>query len=310
MTLTTQEDPATGNGNPNPAPPSEFSYLPIEQIIVGKQIRTKIKTNCDSFTGLMASIREKGLLEPLLVMAQGDGTYLLICGERRFRACQMLGMEVIPVRILGQGMTQAEAISIQLVENLNRENLNPIDEARAYLNFFQTKVGPLDADGMMSNIVTYERDPARVDKAFAANFAAITKITGKSPRSMSYLFSLLQLPEEIQAALVDGRIGLSQGYLFAAHLDDPKLMDVFAFALENPVTYEDLKKLLKGAPGKRMPAAPKPPFAGFYTNMKTVRTAWTKGTAKFTNEDIEALVKELETFCAQLKEQAGKVAAP
>ncbi len=119
----------------------------IDQIIVYQQIRQSIDTACDSFLSLMESIRERGVLEPLLVVAGPDpGTYLLIAGERRLRACQMLGMTTVPVRILDQATTTGDIVTLQIIENLNREDLDPIDEAAAYLEFFRAMTGPTDVE--------------------------------------------------------------------------------------------------------------------------------------------------------------------
>ena len=89
----------------------------------------------------------------------------------------MLGMTTIPVRILEQAATKADIITLQLIENLNRENLDPIDEATAYFEFLRTKIGAIDMEGIINSIMTYERDPGRVKNEFTANFAVITKIT-------------------------------------------------------------------------------------------------------------------------------------
>jgi len=78
---------------------------------------------------LTASIREKGLLQPLLVRRTGDG-YQLIAGERRWRAAQRAGLTEVPVII--RDVDDGEALELALIENLQRENLNPVEEARAY----------------------------------------------------------------------------------------------------------------------------------------------------------------------------------
>ncbi|MDD5170039.1 MAG: ParB/RepB/Spo0J family partition protein [Syntrophales bacterium] len=289
----------------------EFSYLPIDQIMINQQIRQNIDTGCDGFTGLMESIRERGVLEPPLVASGPDGTsYVLIAGERRLKACQMLGMTNIPVRIVDQAASKSDVITLQLIENLNREDLDPIDEARAYLEFFRAKMGDIDANGVISRIVTYERDPKRLKNDFAANFAAISKMTGKATRSMRYLFSLLNLPEAIQAAVKEGKIGLSQGYLFAANLGNPKLMAIFESVMKKPVTYEVLKKLLEAAAQTDAAKAEKKPFSGFYSQIRTLRTAFETGKAGFAKQDIEQLVSDLENFCLLLKEQAGALETP
>src|ERR1035437_3416179 len=78
---------------------------------------------------LAESIRQKGILQPLLVRRVENG-FELIAGERRLRAAQLLGLETVPVLV--REASDAEALELALIENIQRENLNPIDEARAY----------------------------------------------------------------------------------------------------------------------------------------------------------------------------------
>ncbi len=97
----------------------EFMYLPIGSIIVEEQIRSKIDMTSESFKALMESIRDRGVLEPVLV-TQKDDKYLLLCGERRYLAAQKLGHESIPARIVNTVTQKDEILAIQLVENLQR----------------------------------------------------------------------------------------------------------------------------------------------------------------------------------------------
>jgi len=121
-----------------------------------------------------------------------------------------------------------------------------------------------------------------------------------------FLCSLLTLPRPFQAAVKEGKIGISQGYLFAAHLDNPQLYKIFDAILKRPVTYEELKKLLDKAAGTGKKTRPKAPFSGFYTNIKAVRTAFEKGKTAFAQQDLEKLVIELKAFGSLVEEQAQK----
>jgi ParB family chromosome partitioning protein len=94
-------------------PPPEFIHLPLGRIIVEEQIRTGIDRKGESFQSLMESIRQKGVLEPVLV-ARRDERFLLISGERRFLACRQLGLETIPSRVLDAVVSQEEILAIQL----------------------------------------------------------------------------------------------------------------------------------------------------------------------------------------------------
>ena len=79
---------------------------------------------------LARSIREKGLLQPLVVRSRADGEYEIVAGERRWRAAQKAGVHEIPVLI--RELSDGEALEIALIENIQRSDLNPLEEARAY----------------------------------------------------------------------------------------------------------------------------------------------------------------------------------
>lgn len=84
----------------------------------------------DALKELMQSIREMGVLQPILLRPHGNGSFILVAGERRFRACKALGMETIPAYV--KHMTEEVAFELQLTENLQRQDVHPMKEARAY----------------------------------------------------------------------------------------------------------------------------------------------------------------------------------
>ena len=114
----------------------EFLYLSLESIIVEEQIRSGIDTEGESFKALMESIKDRGVLEPVIVMPKED-KYLLLCGERRYLAAQKLGLESIPARIVNTITQKDEILAYQLTENLQREDLNPMDQAKGYSHIFR-----------------------------------------------------------------------------------------------------------------------------------------------------------------------------
>ncbi|MCX5811426.1 MAG: ParB/RepB/Spo0J family partition protein [Proteobacteria bacterium] len=160
----------------------EFLCIPIEKIVVLEQVRSNIAIETDSFKSLMQSIKDKGILEPLLVTGRDDGTYILICGERRLVAAQQLGLETIPVRVIEAGKELGDTIAFQLTENLQREGLSPIDQAKGILSFIQAKRPDkgYDVDGVMSELVMYNRRPEDVSEQFAFTVNAIIEISAKS----------------------------------------------------------------------------------------------------------------------------------
>ena len=202
----------------------EFMYLPLESIIVEEQIRSGIDTEGEFFKALMESIKDRGVLEPVLVTPK-DGKYLLLCGERRYLAAQKLGLPTIPVRVVNTITQKDEILAYQLTENLQREDLNPMDQAKGILAFVQAKHPDkgYDVKGVMSELVNYDRSPDYVPEGFSDTVSEIVSISAKTTRTLLRTISLLKTPDEIQAAIRQGNLNVSQGYLFAANLDCPDL---------------------------------------------------------------------------------------
>ncbi|MDE3085622.1 MAG: ParB/RepB/Spo0J family partition protein [Acidobacteriota bacterium] len=129
----------------------------------------------EAMSSLAASIKEVGVLQPILVREAGAGEYELIAGERRWRAARRAGLQTMPVLV--QAASDVHSLEQALVENLHREDLNPLEEAAAY----QQLVDTFD--------YTHEQVAARV---------------GKSRTAVTNTLRLLQLPAGVQRALADG----------------------------------------------------------------------------------------------------------
>ena len=127
-------------------------------------------------TELANSIKEKGIIEPLIVR-KTDGGYELIVGERRWRAAQRAGLKEVPVII--REVTTAEAMELALIENLQREDLNPLEEAEAY---------------------------KRLMEEFHYTQEEMAKRIGKDRATVANAVRLLKLPQEIKAHLADESI--------------------------------------------------------------------------------------------------------
>lgn len=134
-----------------------------------------------SLDELTASIREKGLLQPLVVRRAGEGRYELIAGERRLRAALRAGLTRVPIVV--REVDDGEALELALIENLQRENLNPVEEARAY---------------------------QRLADEFSLAQEEIARRVGKSRSAVTNSLRLLQLPPDVLSQLASG--GLSAGH--------------------------------------------------------------------------------------------------
>ncbi|MBH0203745.1 MAG: ParB/RepB/Spo0J family partition protein [Nitrospira sp.] len=112
-----------------PTEPTDVQRIRIEAIVPNRY-QPRHTFPPEELAELAASIRESGVLQPIMVRRKGDGMYELISGERRWRASKEAGLETIPVVI--RNCTDQESLLLALVENLQREDLNPMETARAY----------------------------------------------------------------------------------------------------------------------------------------------------------------------------------
>ena len=155
---------------------SAFQELPVGAITPnGRQPRTQFDE--EALAALTASVRELGVLQPVLVRPTGAGTYELIAGERRWRAAKRAGLSLVPaiVRTVDDTLSLEQA----LVENVQREDLNPLDEAAAYQQLLE------------DFHLTHDELAARV---------------GKSRAAISNTLRLFQLPPTVQRMVAEGRL--------------------------------------------------------------------------------------------------------
>lgn len=172
---------------------------------------------------LAASIRDHGILQPILVRQTPDSDrYQIVAGERRWRAAILVGLAEVPVRVVE--LSDGEALAVAMVENLQRENLNPIEEAEGYLDLLTSRLSnePVLAEfadgldvstavirilrsltnqkaGNTKNNVVLSLEPIIADV-----FGRVGKITWQS--FVSHRLPLLNLPEEIRSAIRTGQL--------------------------------------------------------------------------------------------------------
>lgn len=169
---------------------------------------------------LMDSIKEKGVIEPVIVRRSGSG-YELIAGERRLRACQKLGQEKIPAII--RQATDQEALEIALIENIQRENLNPIEESRGY---------------------------ERLTREFNLTQEALAKKVGKERSTVANSLRLLSLPEEIQKMLEDDNLTAGHARALLMVSDKRKQLSLAQAIASKGLSVREAEALAKGEPAK------------------------------------------------------------
>jgi len=158
----------------------ELLELPVA-LIKPNPNQPRTRFDPDALAGLAASIETTGVVQPLLVRPLHDGSYELIAGERRWRASQQAGLEKVPAIV--RDSEQAERLQVALIENMVRENLNPIDEARACAAL-------IDELGLSKE--------------------ELSRRLGRSRPSVSNLIRLLELPDEVLELLETSE--LSEGH--------------------------------------------------------------------------------------------------
>lgn len=182
--------------------------------IVPSPFQPRKHFNDDRLDELMESIREQGVIQPLIVREVG-GKLELIAGERRWRACQKIGEEEVPVII--RDVTDAEALEMALIENLQREDLDPIEEAEAY---------------------------SRLSREFGMKQEEIAKRVGKSRATVANAIRLLDLEPSVSALVSQGMLspGHAKAILGVKKGDEQKLLaDII---LKKQLTVRKAEKLV------------------------------------------------------------------
>jgi ParB family chromosome partitioning protein len=180
---------------------------------------------------LKQSIKEKGILQPILVRP-ANGVYEVVAGERRLRAARDLGLQQVPVVI--KNVTDREALVLALVENIQREELNAIEEAQGF---------------------------KRLIEEFNFTQESVAESVGKDRSTISNLLRLLKLPKEIQDYVAADKISMGHARALlsveGAHLQKKMAEDIVAKSLSVRQVEAAVKKLLEGVPAHPTKAAPK-----------------------------------------------------
>ena len=172
--------------------------VPIEQISPNPYQPRKT-FNDASIEELSRSVREHGIIQPLVVTRTGDNKYRLIAGERRFRAAQKAGLQEVPV-VVKETMADGDVLQVALIENIQREDLNPIEEAYAY---------------------------HQLHEEFALTQEEISKRVGKERSTVANFLRLLKLPDAVKKLLASGQLSMGHARAILA-VDSPKKQEQLA----------------------------------------------------------------------------------
>jgi ParB family chromosome partitioning protein len=159
----------------------DVQELGVEELKPGRY-QPRLQLREESLAELAESIREQGVLQPLIVRAVADGDskfYEIVAGERRWRAARIAGLAAVPVIV--RQLSDQQALAVALIENLQREDLNPIDQAQSM---------------------------ARLVDEFGMTHEQIAKTLGRSRAGVTNFLRLLELPEDVKNAMVAGALDM------------------------------------------------------------------------------------------------------
>ena len=189
--------------------------LPLGEIEPNKEQPRKTFDE-KSLRELANSIERNGILQPLLVRPMADGSYQLVAGERRWRASRMAGLTEVPVVI--KEMSDEQAMEISLIENLQREDLNPIEEA----------------EGLQ----------ALIDKCGFTQEEAAASV-GKSRPAITNSLRLLKLPEDVREMTKSGAISAGHARALLAFDNEALIREVADQIVSKKLTVRDVEKMAK-----------------------------------------------------------------
>lgn len=167
----------------------------------------------EAITALADSIREHGMLQPILVRPISTGGYQIVAGERRWRAARMAGLDEVPVNI--RELSDLETMQIAIIENLQRENLNPVEEASGYNELIE-KFG-----------MTQEK---------------VAKMVGRSRSAVANAVRILSLPERVLKMLENGDISAGHARALLGFEDEEMLIATALRAADGGLTVRQVEK--------------------------------------------------------------------
>lgn len=261
----------------------DYREIPLNKIVPNPN-QPRVDFSEERIQELESSIRKDGLLQPILIRPQGD-MFEIVAGERRWQACKRLERETIPAKILV--LNDIESQQVALVENLQRDNLNPLEEAYGY---------------------------KRLIELSGCKQKELAEAISKSSVSISNAMRLLDLPEEIQDLMMEGLISAGHGRAILSIPDDEARVKLAKKVVEEKLTVRDTENLarLYGSQGlERTKRTPSPRSFGIAARklrklLNTgVRVKTVRGKHKIEIEFSDE--KELERILASIEDKGAEV---
>jgi len=206
-----------------PKKEEQLQEIEIERIIPGEaQPRTDFDE--EALKELAQSIREKGIIQPIVVSRVGDGTFRIIAGERRWRAARIAGLEKIPAVI--KDVSPSEAVEIALIENIQREDLDPVETASAF---------------------------ERLLKEFNITQEELSKRVGKDRATIANYLRILKLPDEVRQHLKKGTITMGHAKAILSIEDPQKQIEIASMVIKKSLSVRQTEELAKKIDKPKVP---------------------------------------------------------
>lgn len=190
----------------------EFVYLPLAKIKPARR-QPRQEVEGSELGELTQSIKEKGVIQPIVARKIEGGSYEIVAGERRYRAAKSLRLKEIPTII--KTIDSREAFVLAIIENLQRTDLNPLEEAGAF---------------------------QRLIEEFGFSLENVAQFTGKNKTTIVNALRLLKLPEKIKSALRQGRITRTQARVIVGVENPKEQEDLFRQILNGKLSLRDIEK--------------------------------------------------------------------
>ncbi len=211
-------------------PPKAVQELPIDALVPNRD-QPRSRFDETGIGELSASIRTQGIIQPLVITPASDGRYTIVAGERRWRAATAAGLTKVPV-VVRDVADGRELLELALVENLQRQDLDPIEEAEAY---------------------------QALAEQFQQSHEAIGKQVGKSRPAIANSLRLLRLPVAVRDLIRDGQLTAGQARPLLA-LGEPERQTALAErAIREKLSARDLERICAGQAAVLAPEKPEPP---------------------------------------------------
>lgn len=246
-------------------------YIPITKVFANpKQPRRKfLPADLDE---LASSIKEHGVLQPIIVTENEDGGYEIVAGERRWRASRLAGIPTIPAIV--RSFPEKEKLEVALVENVQRANLDPIEEAFAY---------------------------RRLVEEFNLTQQEVADKVGKNRSTVANIIRLLNLPDEAQVALSEGKISTGQAVALLSLPDKETQLATLSSLLGQKMTVRELERQTAKTAGHNTRRDPNLTYledqirSALGTKV-TISKKGEKGTVQlafYSNDELKELIKKI-----------------